>query len=73
MKVREAGGFGASARASINDELAPDVMQPPSETLTNSNTGMPILDETLMHERFHEHYGPIVTVERNRRPHLLDW
>lgn len=48
-------------------------MQPPSDTLINSNTGMPILDKTLMKERFHEHYGPIVTVGWNRCLHLLDW
>jgi hypothetical protein len=43
-------------------------MQPPSETLINSNSadGMPTLEKTLMNQRFHEHYGPIVTVERNR-------
>ena len=65
--MREADGLGASARASINDELALDMMQPPSEALINSNIadGMPILGKALMNNRFHEHYGPIVTVERN--------
>jgi hypothetical protein len=75
MYMREAEGFGASARASINDEFALEVMQPPREALANSNTadGMPILEKTLMNERFHEHCGPIVTAERNRRRDLLDW
>jgi hypothetical protein len=50
-------------------------MQPPSETLINSNTadGMPIFEGRLMNQRFHDHYGPIVTVARNRCPDLLDW
>ena len=45
-------------------------MQPPSEALINSNIadGMPILEKTVMNERFHEHYGAIVTVERNPGP-----
>ncbi len=73
--MRDAKGFGASACASINDELVLEVMQPPSETLIDSNTadGMPILETILMKDRFDEHCGPIVTVERNRGPDLRGW
>ncbi len=59
----------------MNDELALEVMQPLSETLIDSNTadGMPILEKIFMKDRFDEHCGPIVTVERNPGPDLRGW